>query len=313
MPLDDDTRAFLDKGNQTTPPPPGSVPLAEFRAGLDAFKALSWDREELAEVRDVSVPVPGSTDVPVRLYRSAADGTPPLLVCVHGGSWVRLTVDQQDEYYRALANRSGLMIAAVDYTLSPESQLPGAIEEVLAVGRWAQGNAAELGADPERIGVMGESSGGNVVAAATQIARDRGDAPFAHQVLFVPCLDVRFESPSWDEFGAGFLIRRDALQWAVEQYAPGVEKTDPRVSPLCAEDVSDLPPALVITAEYDPLRDDGARYAERLKQAGVPVRYWQVPGLIHHAVMVPKAIPSAVAFMDELAATLSETLAGVAA
>jgi len=310
MPLDDATRAFLENGNRNPPPPPGSLELSVFRSALDGFRDISWDREELAEVRDVEVPVPGQDAVTVRLYRPEADGPLPLVINIHGGSWVRLSVGQQDLYYRALANRSRCLIAAVEYTLAPESQLPGAIEETIAVGHWAREHAAEIGADPARIGLMGESSGGNVAAAATHIARDRGDQPWTHQILFIPCLDVRFDSDSWKEFGEGYLLRPDHLRWALEQYAPGVPATDPRLSPLLAEDLSNLPPALVISAEYDPLRDDGRRYAARLEEAGVPTRYVEVEGLIHHAVAVPKAIPSAVPALERIAGEIAGAMAG---
>jgi acetyl esterase len=180
---------------------------------------------------------------------------------------VRVTVDQQDEYYRALANRSGCMLAAVDYRLSPESRFPTAIEEVLAASRWLQSAAGELGYDAARFGILGESSGGNVAAAATRLARDRGDVDYAQQILLLPILEIRFDSPSWKQLGTDFLLKQAQVEWSVQQYAPGVDRSDPLLSPLCAADLAGLPPALIITAEYDPLRDDGERYAAALTQA----------------------------------------------
>jgi acetyl esterase len=311
MTIDNDTRQFLDKLNATTPPPPGSTPLKEFRAALDAFKPIGWDREELAEVRDLLIPVPGHSDVPVRLYRPEGDLPMPLLLCVHGGSWVRLSVEQQDEYYRALANRCGCVLGAVEYTLAPEAQLPQAIEEILAVAAnlWPRGD--ELGFDSGRIGVLGESSGGNLVGAALQLARDRGEVEFDCQVMLLPMLAARFDSPSWKEYGDGYGLRQDSLEWALEQYAPGVSRTDPRLSPLLAEDFSGLPPALIVTAEADPLRDDGQLYAAALERAGVPTRHWRVDGLIHHAPMVPKEIPSAQVFLDEFGTAIAAAFDGV--
>lgn len=309
MPLDEHTRAFLRKANLSPAVPPGSVPLETFREAAAALRPLGWDREEVAEIRELLVPVPGQPDVPVRLYRPEADGTLPLVVCVHGGSWVRGSVDLQDEYYRVLANRSRCVLAAVDYRLSPESQFPNPIEEVLAASRWLQDAAADLGCDPGRVAIFGESSGGNLAAAATLLNRERGYVRFCHQILLFPILAIRFDSLSWDALGEDYLLKRAPTEWAVEQYAPGVDRRDPLLSPLHADNHADLPPTLIITAEYDPLRDDGEEYADALGQAGVPVRHWRAEGLIHHAPLVPKAIPAAIEFLDEVGAALGEAVA----
>jgi acetyl esterase len=301
VPLDDETQAFLSAANLSPAPAPGTLALDAFREAIRGFRASTWDREEVAEVHDLAVPVPGGGEVPVRLYRPHTDAPPPALVCVHGGSWVRLNVADQDEFYRALANRTGALLAAVDYSLSPEARIPRAIEEVLAVGRHLDDHADELGVDGGRLAVLGESSGGNVVAAATHLARDRGDIRFHRQILMMPFVVARYDSPSWQEFGADFLLKAESLEWALDQYAPGVPRDDPRVSPLLAADHADLPPALVVTAEYDPLRDDAEAYAAALAAAGVPVQHWRVPGLIHHAPLVPKQLPSALAFMEGFA------------
>lgn len=311
MALDDDTRAFLAKAAENPPPHPSTVPIADFRAAIRAFRPLGWDEEEIAEVRDVRVPVPGYADVRVRVFRPQTEHPPPLVVTVHGGSWVRLSVEDLEEYYRVLANRSGCALAAVDYTLSPESQFPQAIEEVHASARWLTEHAGELGCEPGRIGLMGDSSGANVAAAATLVARERGDVTYAQQALLIPCLDVRFDSPTWDEFGTGHLLSADTLRWSISKYAPDAAPTNPLLSPLCADDLSGLPPALIVTAEHDPLRDDGERYAARLEEAGVPVTLRCIPGTIHHTLMLPKVIPSAERAMDELAALVRAAFAAV--
>lgn len=250
-------------------------------------------------MRDVWVPGPGH-EVRVRLYRPDTPDTPPLLVGVHGGSWVRVTIDLMDGYYQTLANKCGCVIAGVDYTLSPEAQFPLALEESYAVAAWAQGARSELGCHPSRLGIMGESSGGNMAAALALMARDRGDVVFSSQVLVLPVLDVRFQTRSWDELGTDYLLPKEQLEWAIGQYAPGVDHTDPLLSPLLADDVSGLPRTLLITGEYDPLRDEGEHYAARLRDAGVEVDSWRVDGLIHHALMVPKVLPVGARLMDEL-------------
>lgn len=304
MPLDDATRAFIDQASKRPSQPPGQVPLGEFRAAVAALSPLGFDSEEVAEVRDLSVPGPGG-EVHVRLYRPESAEPTPLFVGVHGGSWVRVTIDLMDAYYRTLANRSGCTIAGVDYTLSPEARFPAALEECYAVAQWAQQSRPELGCRTDRLGVMGESSGGNMAAALALMARDRGDVVFTSQVLVLPVLDVHFGTASWDELGTDYLLPKDQLDWAIRQYAPGVDRANPLLSPLLADDVSGLPPTLLITGEYDPLRDEGEQYAERLRAAGVAVDAWRVDGLIHHALMVPKVLPVGVRMMAELGSRIA--------
>ncbi|MFR9774150.1 alpha/beta hydrolase [Nocardia sp. SC052] len=311
MPLDVETRAFLERANARSGNIHDSFSVEEFRAAGEALRALSFDAEELAEIRDISIPVAGGRDISVRLYRPDVEGSPPLIVGVHGGSWVRMSVSLQDEYYRALANRSGCVVAAVEYRLAPESRFPTAIEEVHAAASWLQQHATALSCDANRFAILGESSGGNLAAAATLMARERGDVSYSRQFLLVPLLDLRLESPSWEEFGTGYLLGKPQLRWALEQYAPGVEVSHPLLSPLCADSHIGLPAALIFTGEYDPLRDDGARYAVALQQAGVRVRYWEVPGLVHPAVLVPKAIPSAALFFEKFGAMVGAELASI--
>jgi len=258
---------------------------------VEPFRRLGFDREQLAEVRDLRCPGPEGRPVAARLYRPQADKPPPLVMWAHGGSWVRVTVDLLDGYFRFLARHSGCAVLAVDYGLSPESQFPTAIEEVHAASVWARDHGAELGCDTGRLAIAGESSGGNLAAAVTLVARDRGQLQFDHQLLLVPVLDVRFESRSWRELGRDYLLTVGQLDWALGNYAPGADRSNPLLSPLCAESLAGLPPATVVVGEFDPLRDDGLSYAHRLRAAGVEARLIDVDGLIHHAIMAPKALP----------------------
>lgn len=305
MPLDDATRAFIDQASKSPSPPPGQIPLDQFRAAVAALAPLGFEaREGAGEIRDVSVPGPGH-DVRVRLYIPETAAPPTLLVGIHGGSWVRITIDLMDGYYQTLADKSGCVIAGVDYTLSPEAKFPTALEESYAVAKWAQGARTELGCRADRLGVMGESSGGNMAAAVALMARDRGEVHFTSQILVLPVLDVHFETPSWNELGSDYLLPKEQLEWAVQQYAPGVDRADPLLSPLLADDVSNLPQTLLVTGEYDPLRDEGERYAQRLRESGVTVDAWRVDGLIHHALMVPKVLPVGNRLMDELGSRIA--------
>lgn len=305
MPLDEATRAFIDQASKQPSPPPGQIPLDQFRAAVVSLAPLGFDTQEgSGEMRDIWIPGPGH-DVRVRLYRPETTERPTLLVGVHGGSWVRVTIDLMDGYYQTLANKSGCMIAGVDYTLSPEAQFPTALEESYAVAMWAQSARDELGCRPDRLGIMGESSGGNMAAALALLARDRGEPHFTSQVLVLPVLDVHFQTESWDELGSDYLLPKEQLEWAVEQYAPGVDRDNQLLSPLLADDLSGLPPTLIVTGEFDPLRDEGERYVERLRDAGVEVDALRVDGLIHHALMVPKLLPVGLELMDQLGSRIA--------
>jgi acetyl esterase/lipase len=308
--LDAQTQAFLDKARANAGPPPGEVPLADFRAAVDAFRALGFDREEVTSVRDIGIPRADGPDVEIRLYipADAGDRPLPLIVWAHGGSWVRVTVDLLDGHFRVYANRSGCAVAAVDYRLAPETRFPGALEDVYTAASWLRLNAESLGLDPSLIAIAGESSGGNVAAAVTQLDRERGEVEFIYQALLVPVLDARFATPSWAALGSDYLLTRAQLEWAIEQYAPDVAKTDALLSPLCASDLAGLPPALVVTGEFDPLRDEGAAYAEALESAGIAVEHVHYEGLIHHAVMVPRIIDLGRRVLEESATRIGSAL-----
>jgi acetyl esterase/lipase len=311
MSLDDQTRAFLDAANAKPAPPPGEIPLEDFRVAVEPFRALGFAREEVRSVEHVMIPVRDRQEVAARVYVPDEPGTLPIVVWAHGGSWVRVTVDLLDHHFRVYANRSRCAIVAVDYALSPEAQFPTALEEVYAAGRWAREQAAARGWDPDRIGIAGESSGGNIAAATALLDRDRQEVGFVHQTLIVPVLDARFDTPSWRRLGSGYLLTAAQLEWAVEQYAPGVARDEPLLSPACATDLTDLASALIVTGEYDPLCDEGRRYAEALEAAGVPVKHVHYDGLIHHAIMVPARIDLGARMVQETATAVGRALAAV--
>lgn len=312
MSLDQDTRAFIEKAQSSPGPAPGEMSLEEFRAAVEPFRELGFEREEVAHVDELSIPREDGDDVQVRLYRPDVARPMPVFVWAHGGSWVRVTVDLMDTYFRAMANRSGCAVAAVDYQLSPESTYPEAIEEVYYAAWWLKREAKPLGLDPAAIGIAGESSGGNLAAAAALVDRRRRLVGFAFQALIIPVLDARFGTDSWEELGSDYLLTRPQLEWAVEQYAPGVGREEPLLSPVCAapEELDGLPPTRIVTGEYDPLKDEGAAYAERLRAAGVEVELVEVPGLIHHSVMAPKLLEKGRQMVIDTAAALGAGLRG---
>lgn len=310
--LDPQARSFIAKLSAAPSRPPGSVPLEEFRAAAHALASLSFDAEELPEVRDIEI---GRTDAPalrVRLYRPRLDPGLPLVVWAHGGSWVRGDLATHDTLMRTIARRADCAILAVDYRLSPEARFPDALDDVHFAARWAQDAAGQIGADPARVAIAGDSSGGNLAAAVALRARDAGDVTFAHQALLLPIVDLTLSLPSWDELGDDYLLTRDQVAWAVAQYAPAADLTHPLLSPLFAPDHAGLPPALIVTAEYDPLRDDGERYARALQDAGVPVQQIRFDGMTHHTMLVPKAIDLGRRAVEQTAAALGAALSAAA-
>jgi acetyl esterase len=318
MTLDPDAKAFVERASSRPGPRPSEISIDDFRAGARALVAFGLDPVEVAAIRDVTVEVPDGHDVRIRTYQPSAELGLPVAIWVHGGTWVRGDLEAHDALLRYMAKNSGCVIAAVDQRLAPEAPHPVPLNDVYNASRWVQANAHDLGIDPHRIAIVGDSSGGSLAAAAALRARDEGDVRFALQVLIVPALDLTLESSSWEAFDGKFLITRGDTMWAIEQYAAGADLTEPLLSPLHAVDHSGLPPALIFTAEYDPLRDDGERYAAKLTAAGVKTQLVRFDGLIHHAILVAKVIPAAQAALDQIAAGIgrglgasTEILAGI--
>ncbi|HST65275.1 MAG TPA: alpha/beta hydrolase [Mycobacteriales bacterium] len=247
---------------------------------LASIQASSGPPEEVASVREGWIDGP---DGPLRLriYRPAGDGPLPALVYFFGGGWVLGTIDTSDAICRALANAAGCVTVSVGYRLAPEHKFPAALHDCAAAVRWVAANAAEIGVDPGRLAVGGDSAGGNLAAAVTLLCRERGPA-LAHQLLVYPNTDFAADTPSRREAVDRLLFNRISVEWYYGHYLESTsDGADPLVSPLRAPDLSGLPPATVVTAEYDPLRDEGEAYAARLAEAGVPVELRRFDGMIH--------------------------------
>jgi acetyl esterase len=267
---------------------------------------------DMASVSDRVIPGP-AVDIPVRVYVPTAEPGPrPVLVYFHGGGWVIGDLETHDGTVRALAGTSGVTVVSVDYRLAPEHPFPAAVDDCLAAVRWVAdpGNASALDIDPGRLAVGGDSAGGNLAAVVAQQVRDDGPA-VRFQLLVYPVTDVRLSHPSIDQNGDGYLLTKADMLWFRGHYVGDHGWTDPRVSPLLATDeaVRGVAPALVITAEYDPLRDEGEAYAERLREAGVAATATRYDGMIHGFFSMGDMIPEGKAAVDEAAEALRTALA----
>jgi acetyl esterase len=306
VPLHPQARAVLDQFASAPALDIASLPAVAVRAWFDE---MSQPRtlEPVHDVQDLAVPGPGGA-LPVRLYRPAAGGALPTIAYFHGGGFVIGSLDTHDGTCRALANASGCAVLSVGYRLAPEHRFPAAPEDCWAALAWIAEKGGPLGLDPERLAVAGDSAGGNLAATAALLARERGPA-LRYQLLVYPVTDHSFETPSYRENGEGYFLSAAMMRWFWAQYLEdAAQGADPLASPLRAADLSGLPPALVLTAEYDPLRDEGEAYAARLRAAGVPTELRRTPGQIHGFFSMFDVMDDGRAALDGAAAALRTAL-----
>jgi len=237
----------------------------------------------IGHVADREIPGPEG-EIPVRLYTPVevtADAL-PALVYFHGGGWVVGDLESHDPVCRALANASGCKVISVDYRLAPEHPWPAAPDDSFAAVQWVVANADSIGVDGQRIAVGGDSAGGNLAAAVTLRARAAQSPYISFQLLIYPALDASMSLPSIGENAEGYFLEKAGMDWFYGHYIPaGTDEKDPDISPMFCDDLAGLPSAYIVTAGYDPLRDEGRDYADRLKNAGVPVTYANYPGMVH--------------------------------
>ena len=285
--LDASAAAFLDRLTAGGARPAHELGVAAARAAHDAgAAALAGPGPAVAAVSDAD-----ADGVPVRIYRPETTTTAPLVVYLHGAGWIAGTLDTYDTLCRTLAVQSGAVVVSVGYRLAPEARFPAQLDDAWTAMRWAHALAGVLGADHARTVVAGDSAGGALAAVTARRARDEG-LPLAGQALIYPILDATVSLPSTLENADGYYLTLADLRWYWEQYlTPEATRTDPDVSPLHADDLSGLAPALVLTAGFDPLRDEGDSYADRLAAAGVAVQRLSYPGQIHGFVRCTALIP----------------------
>jgi acetyl esterase len=252
----------------------------EARAVMDAFP--QGEGPDVGAVTEVTIPGPVGNEIPARVYTPVGDGPFPVLCYFHGGGWVIGSAAQSDGTTRRLCDLAGCVVVSPDYRLAPEHPFPAAAEDCYATVRWAATASASYGGEPTRLAVSGGSAGGNLAAVVALMARDRGGPELRFQFLEYPVIDSDLDTGSYRENAEGRLLTRAAMAWFWDHYVPDVERrADPWASPLRAESLAGLPPALIITAGLDPLRDEGEAYGAALEAAGVPTTVTRYEGVIH--------------------------------
>lgn len=236
----------------------------------------------LADIQDCKIPMRDGKDITIRVYRPTMEKHLPVIVYYHGGGFVINDLDTHEGICRLLAKNNQAVVVSVDYRLAPEFKFPIPANDCYDATVWVAENAEQLGIDPQRLVVMGDSAGGNLATVVAMMAKEQKSIDIVAQVLIYPCTDGRLQQPSVTKNGKGLLLTKDLMQWFMEHYLDTPEDVNhPYFSPLLAEDVTNLPPAFIMTAQYDPLVDEGRLYAEKLQAAGVPTEYTMYKGMIH--------------------------------
>ena len=310
MPLSAESMAVVQALVAQNMPPLDGLPVTEGRALFNnAFKTKPEDQEPVARVEEKVIPVAGGT-IAARLYAPASTQALPVLVHFHGGGWVIMNLDTHDGSCRTLCNKAGIAILSVEYRKAPEFKAPVPAEDCYAALEWVLAQAAALGIDANRMGVIGDSAGGNLAAVVAQLARDRKGPRLKCQVLTYPAVDATMSSPSIKENATAPMLGEREMKWFWGHYLDGSRLTakDPGVSPLFASSLADLPPTFVATAEFDPLRDEGEDYARKLQAAGVTVEMKRYNSVFHGFALMGKFIPEGRQVIDDQAAFLKKYL-----
>jgi acetyl esterase len=309
MPLDPQAQRVIDAMAALNLKPVEESTPAEARESIRTRTAALGPFPDVAAVVDHRVPVSGG-EIIVRAYSPGGPGPHPALVYYHGGGWVIGDLYTHDGLCRSITNAARCTVLSVDYRLAPESKYPVAVEDSYAALLWIVANAERLGIDRRRIAVGGDSAGGNLATVMALVARDRKGPRLALQVLIYPVTDHDLDTRSYRENATGYVLTREGMRWFWNHYlAREAQGREPYASPLRASSLAGLPPALIITAEYDPLCDEGEAYAARLRDAGVPVTLTRYPGMFHGFVRMTNILDKARTALDEIASSVQKAFA----
>lgn len=308
MALDPAAQALIDVMDAVFPRLDEAKDGDEARAAVAAAMAAMpvAEPDPILHVEDRAIAVDGG-EIAVRVYRPTAEPNAPVVVFFHGGGWVLCDLDSHDSTCRRIANDSGCVVVATEYRRAPEFRFPVPVEDCYAALLWAHANAADIGGDPDRLAIFGDSAGGNLAAAVAQMSRDRGGPVLKLQILAYPVIDARCDTPSHKRFGRELNLSSSEVKWCWDQYLSSpADAANPYASPNRAASLAGLAPALIISPEYDPLCDEGAAYAAALTAAGVPTTYSLYPGMIHSLLAFSAALPPAEQAFAEIAAALHQ-------
>jgi acetyl esterase/lipase len=309
MPLDPQAQRVVDTIAALNLKPIKDSTPTEAREAMRTRTAGLGPVEDVPAVADHRVPVEGG-EITVRLYAPAGVGPHPVLVFYHGGGWVIGDLYTHDGLCRSIVNAAGCAVASVDYRLAPEFKFPVAVEDSYTALKWVAANGPRLGLDSARLAVGGDSAGGNLAAVMALLARDRRGPRILLQVLVYPVTNYDFGAKSYVENATGYLLTTEDMRWFWRHYLSREEQgQEVTASPMRAKSLADLPPALVMTAGCDPLRDEGDAYAARLRDSGVPVTVTQYPGMFHGFMRMTRILDQARAGLDEVATALRKALA----
>jgi acetyl esterase/lipase len=285
-------------------PPLETLPVDDARALMVAMAAERPPGPDVGDVVDGLLPG-AAGDLPYRLYRPATPGPHPLVAYFHGGGWVLGSLDSDDPLCRDLCVRSDAVVVSVNYRHAPEDRFPAAADDAFAAVRWLAEHATDLGAVPGQLAVAGWSAGGNIAAVACQLARDTGGPQISGQLLLTPVVDSDMTRPSYTENGDGYILTAALMQWFWDHYADPADRGSAKAAPLHGE-LAGLPPAVIVTADFDPLRDEGVAYAEALAAAGVPVQHLRARGHTHTSVTMVDVVISGAPVRADMAAALRQ-------
>ena len=308
MPLHPQANALLAQMRDAGVKPFEELSVREAREESWGYLALAGEPQEVAAVGHTFIPGP-TADLPARVYTPEGDAPRGGIVFFHGSGFVIANIEICDAAVRSLANSTGCVVVSVNYQKAPEHPFPEPFDDCYAATEWVYAHADDLGIDPGRFAVAGDSAGGNLAAAVCLKARDENGPRIAQQLLIYPALDCNWDTPSAHENAEGYGLQRETMRWFWNHYlADPADAANPLVSPLRAPDLSGLPPAFIATAEFDPLRDDGENYAERLREAGVDVTVKRYDGMIHGFYWMLGALDDARVLHDDIAGAVAEVL-----
>ncbi len=314
MTLHPQAKAYLENVLQQGRPGWHELSVDQAREIFQSLDPLCGPRPDLDRVEDLIATDDSSVQIPMRLYSSGketdvadvADESPPVIIFFHGGGWVLGDLSTHDALCRRLAKESACTVIAVDYRLSPESQFPGPVNDCYAAVKYVADHQRELDVDASRMALVGDSAGGYLATMVALKIREQGGPPVRLQVLIYPVIEADFETPSYQSFADGHGLTRDTMRWFWQHFLGDADPV--AASPLRADSLADLPPAIVITAEYDVLRDEGTRYAKRLFESGVDVDHWRIEGMLHGFVHFAGVFDPGIEVARQLANQVSQRL-----